>query len=80
MAMPIIPLVDKPLEEEPGLVPFCGPVVTASVELDCQDMEVELVLLARVIEELEKVVAEPDKLLVVEGGEPPGICSYSVNT
>jgi hypothetical protein len=43
-------------------------------------MEGELVLLARVIEELEKVVAEPDKLLVVEGGEPPGICSYSVNT
>ena len=118
--MPIIPLVDKPLEEDLGLVPFCGPVATASVELDCQGMEVELVLLARVIGGLEKVVAEPDKLvlliwvieelekmveklgkmvllawaieelgeevvesgelLVVEAGEPPGVCSYSVNT
>ena len=82
------------------MVPFCGPVATASVELDCQGMEVELVLLARVIGGLEKVVEKPGKmvllawaieelgeevvesgeLLVVEAGEPPGVCSYSVNT
>ena len=107
--------------------------MTASVELDCQDMEVELVLLAWVVEELGKVVTEldelvllawvveeldelvllawvveelgkvvteldklvllawaieelgevvtePDALLVVENGEPPGLCSYSVST
>ena len=90
------------------------------MELDCQDMEVELVLLAWVVEELGKVVTEldelvllawvveelgkvvteldklvllawaieelgevvtePDALLVVENGEPPGLCSYSVST
>ena len=47
------------------MVPFCGTVVTASVELDCQDMEVELVLLAWVVGELGKVVTELDELVLL---------------
>jgi hypothetical protein len=39
----------------------------------------ELVLLVWVIEELGEVLTEPDELLVVGGGEPPGLCSYSVS-